>query len=481
MPVESPRGPLHRSVTMFQRLSTDQLDKLHAASLQVMENTGVRMLDADAVAILAEAGCQIANDDLVRFPSRLVRWALEVAPKEVTLYDQVGEPAIHLSGRTAYYGNGSDLLYIIDHRTGQRRRPVLQDVRDIITVMDALPYMDFVMSGFIPTDVPTEDVQKQQMLVMLEQTTKPIIYVTTDLANTQTNVAMAETVAGGPDALRQRPFAANYINISNPLRHNPESIKKLMWLSQKDLPFVYRPAIVTRGISTPITPAGFLVVNNVAGLAGLVLSQLINEGAPFIRCGCSGGTFDMRTMVGLHAAPEVRGFNEDMAEYYELPRFGIGGLCGSKAVDQQAAYEAALTLVTSAAAGAQLIHDVGYMDNGTTGALDQLVICHEVIGWVKKYMEQLTVDDETLALDLIDEVVKKDGDFLETEHTLRHFREDYYPELTEREHYDRWQEEGSLTLRDRVRARVDQILTEHRTPTLPAETLEKLRSLIVET
>ena len=140
-----------------------------------------------------------------------------------------------------------------------------------------------------------------------------------------------------------------------------------------------------------------------------------------------------------------------------------------------------MTLVTSAAAGAQLIHDVGYMDNGTTGALDQLVICHEVIGWVKKYMEQLTIDDETLALDLIDEVVRKDGDFLQTEHTLRHFREDYYPELTERENHDGWQEEGSLTLRDRARARVDQILREHRTPTLPAEALEKLRSLIVET
>ena len=463
---------------MFERLSTRQLDQLHAASLEVLQKSGVRFLDTDALRILRQAGCEVVDDNLVRFPPNLVEWALETVPKEMTLYNQRGEPAIHLAGRTAYYGNGSDLLYIIDHRTGQRRRPILQDVRESVTLIEALPDMDFVMSGFLPTDVPIEDAEKYQMLLMLEHTNKPIVYVTTDLANTQMNVAMAEIAAGGAEALRQRAFAVNYINISNPLRHNPESVKKLMWLSEKGLPFIYRPSVVTRGVSTPITWAGFLVVNNVAALAGVVLSQLINEGSPFIRCGCSGGTFDMGTMVGLLAAPEVRGFNEDLAEYYQLPRFGIGGMCGSKAVDQQAAYEAAITLLTSTLAGAGLIHDVGYMDNGTTGALDQLVICHEIIGWVKRYMKQLTVDDETLALDVIAEVVEKDGSFLETEHTLRHFREDYYPELTDRDNYDNWQAEGSLTLRDRARTAVDQILKEEHTATLATATLEELRSLV---
>ena len=269
----------------FERLTEEELDRLHAASLEVMERTGVRMLDDEAAAVLTRAGCSVAEGNRVTFPPELVQWALEVAPKRIVLHDRSGEPAIRLSGRTAYYGNGSDLLYIIDHRTGERRRPVLQDVRDIITLLDALDNFDFVMSGFIPTDVPKPDVQKWQMRVMLECTTKPIVYVNTDLANTRANVAMAEAVAGGTEALRARPSVANYVNISNPLRHNPESLRKLMWLSQRGLPVIYRPSIVTRGISTPVTWAGFLVVNNVAGLAGLVLSQLVQEGAPFIRCG----------------------------------------------------------------------------------------------------------------------------------------------------------------------------------------------------
>lgn len=459
---------------IFQRLSENELATLHHASLEIMQRTGVRLLHKPAIDILEKGGCEVVDDTLVRFPPERVEWALEKAPKEIAIYDRQGEPRITLAGRCAYYGNGSDLLYIIDHQTGQRRKPVLQDIRDTMTVLDALPDIDFVMSGFIPRDVPGETVQQWQMRIMLEQTSKPIVYVTTDLANTCTAVAMAEVVAGSEEALRERPFALNYINISNPLRHNPESIKKLIWLSEKGLPFVYRPALTTRGITTPVTWAGFLVVNNAAGLAGLVLSQLVNEGAPFIRCGCSGGTFDMHTLVGLHAAPELRGFNEDLAEYHHLPRFGIGGTSGAKTVDQQAAYEAALTLLASTQSGAQLIHDVGYLDNGTTGALDHLVICHEIIGWVKQYMRELEIDEETLALDLIDEVAARDGHFLQTRHTLKHFREDHYPELTERQNYETWQAEGSLTLQDRARKKVDQILAEHQPASLPAQTLEKL-------
>lgn len=446
----------------FQRLSDEQLRKLHHASLEVMERTGIRIPEECALKILNGGGCRVEGD-LVRFPPEIVEWALKVCPKEITLYDREGQPKIGLAGRKAYYGNGSDLLFIIDHRTGKRREPKLQDVRDMVALVDALPDMDFVMSGFIPKDVPIEMAQRWQMIVMLEHSRKPIIYVTTDLANTKAKIAMAEIVASGAEALRQHPFAVNYINVANPLRHNPESVQKLMWLAGKGLPFIYRPSIVTRGISTPVTWAGFLVVNNVCGLAGLVLSQLIREGAPFIRCGHSGGTFDMRTAVGLHAAPEIRGFNEDMAEYYKLPRFGIGGATGAKEVDQQAALEAALTLLVSTLSGAQLIHDVGYMDNGTTGSLEQLVICHEIIGWIKQFAKDLTINDETLALDLIDEVVKKNTDFFQSEHTLLHYKEDFYPELLDRHNYGAWQAEGALSLRERAEKKGGRVAPSART------------------
>jgi trimethylamine--corrinoid protein Co-methyltransferase len=445
----------------YRRLSDSQIQILHDSTLEVLERTGIRILEEEALQLLKRGGADITDGNRVRIQPWRVEWAIKTAPKQIILYDQEGRVALRLRGRNCYYGNGSDLINIIDHRNNQRRPATLQDIREIVAVLNALPNIDFVMSGFVPSDLPPEVAERHQMKVMIENTIKPIIYVTTSLPNTQAKVAMAEVVAGGKEALRRRPFCANYINISHPFRHNPESLQKLLYLAGKGLPAIYRPSIVTRGISTPITVPGFLVANNAAQLAGLVLSQLKKEGAPFIRCSHSGGTFDMRTTVGLHSAPEVRGFQEDLAHWYGLPSFGVGGASDTKCVDQQAALEAALTLMSSTLSGAHLIHDVGYLESGLTGSLPHLVICHEIIAWLKAFMKGLEINDETLALDVINEVAP-DGNFIDTPHTVRHLREDHYPELRNQKRFEDWLAEGGGTLLDRATKKVEAILATHK-------------------
>ena len=451
----------------YRRLTDTQLRALHDASLEIMERVGMRFYDDEAVALFRKGGAEITDGNRIHIPAGRVEWALSLAPRQITLYNQSGEPSIRLSGRQAYYGPGSDLLNIIDHRSGEHRKPVLNDVIEAIRLFDSLPHVDFMMSYFLPTDVPIKKAEAYQMQAMLENSDKPIVHVNTDLAHTRADVTMAEALAGGAGALRRRPFMANYINISAPLRHNSESVRKLLYLAGKGLPAIYRPSIVTRGLTTPITVAGFLALNNASQLAGLVLAQLKREGAPFIRCSHGGGTFDMRTMVGQHAAPEARGFNADLAHFYRLPSFGIGGLTGSKTVDQQAALEAALTLLEATLAGEQLIHDVGYMNNGLTGSFEQVVICHEMIGWIKAYLPGLQITKETLALDVI-EKAGDDGEFMASEHTARHCREDWYPELLDRGDYDTWVAAGAKTLRKKARAKVDELLAAFKPKPIPA-------------
>ncbi len=461
----------------YRRLSESQLQKLHFATLEVLERTGIRFHDQEAVELLKKGGAEVTDGNVVHIPSWRVEWALGISPKQIILYDQKGNPAIRLAGRRSYFGNGSDLPYIIDHRTDERRHSILQDIRDLIRILDAIPQYDFVMSGFIPSDIPTDKAEHYQLLAMLENTKKPIIYVTTNLPNTVDEVKMLEAVIGGVDELRRCPFAACYINITHPLRHNPDSIQKLLFLSEKRLPFIYRPSIVTRGLTTPITVAGFLVTNNAAALSGLVLSQLKQEGAPFIRCSCPGGTFDMKTMVGLHSAPEVRGFNEELAHFYGTPCFGLGGSTASKVVDQQAAMDATLNLITSVLAGGGLIHDIGYMASSTKGSLIQSVICGEIIAWIKEYWKGLKIDDDTLALDVIHEVGTK-GDFVETAHSFKHCRDDYYPELSDQRLYEDWVSTGSTTMKDRAKSKVEKILAEHQPPMLEASVRKALQKII---
>jgi trimethylamine--corrinoid protein Co-methyltransferase len=406
-----------------------------------------------------------------------VEWALGIHPKQIILYDMDGNPVIRLSGRKSYFGNGSDLPYIIDHRTDERRLAVLQDIKECVRLLDAIPQYDFVMSGFIPSDISPEKAEHHQTMAMLENTHKPMVYVTTNLPNTKDEVEMFEIAAGGADALRRRPYAACYINITHPLRHNPDSIQKLLYLSEKRLPFIYRPSIVTRGLTTPITVAGFLVTNNAAALSGLVLSQLKQEGAPYIRCSCAGGTFDMKTMVGLHSGPEVRGFNEELAHFYGTPCFGLGGSTASKVVDQQAAMDATFNLITGVLAGGGLIHDIGYMASSTLGSLIQSAICGEMIAWIKEYMKGLKIDDDTLALDVIHEVGIQ-GDFVETAHSFKHCRDDYYPELSDQKLYEDWVSVGGTTMKDRAKSKVEKILADHNPPKMEASVRKALQKMI---
>jgi trimethylamine--corrinoid protein Co-methyltransferase len=186
---------------------------------------------------------------------------------------------------------------------------------------------------------------------------------------------------------------------------------------------------------------------------------------------------DMRTMVGAYAAPENRVSFMEMAHYHDLPMFGLGGASDSKVPDGQAAAEAALSLLTETLSGAHLIHDVGYLASGMTASLEQMAICDDLIGWVKRFMQGVEVNDETLALDVID-AVGPDGDFISTEHTLAHFREDFYPQLLNRHNIEGWQAGGATTLRERAAARVNKLLAEHQAEPLPADVAAELDRIV---
>jgi trimethylamine--corrinoid protein Co-methyltransferase len=460
----------------YGRLSPEQCQKLHNASLEILERTGVRFYHQEAVDLLKNAGAFVSEGNRVRIPSGLVEKAFSTVPKRVTLYNRHGQPALFLEGHRCYYGPGSDCLNIIDHRTGERRKAVLQDIVEGMTVCDALPHIDFIMSMFLPSDVASMVSDRYQMEVMLSYTTKPIVFVTNEFSGCVDAVEMAEAVVGGAEALRYRPLVACYINVTTGLRHNEEALQKLLFLADKGLPALYIPVDIG-GISGPVTVAGNNVLTNAGVLAGLVLSQLKREGTPFIVSGMSSGSLDMRTMVGPYCPPDPIGVTHALAHHYNLPMFGLGGCSESKLVDGQAAAEAALTLMAETLGGANLIHDLGYLESGLCGSLAQLVICNEIVGWIEHLVAPVEINDETLALDLIDDV-GPDGQFLDTEHTLAHFREHWYPDVFERGNYDQWQAAGGKSLVERAAERVEKILEEHKPEPLPEDVARAVHTVV---
>ncbi|MDI7275013.1 MAG: trimethylamine methyltransferase family protein [Anaerolineae bacterium] len=462
---------------VFQPLLPDQVKELHLASLEILERVGVRFYDQEAVDLMKRAGCRVHDGNLIRIPSWLVERALFSAPKRIMICDRDGKRVMPVEGRNCFFGPGSDCLNIVDHRTGQRRQARLRDVEEGIRVCDALPNIDFVMSMFYPWDVDQRAADRYQMAVMLQNTRKPIVFVTETFEGCVDAIEMAEVVAGGAEALQEHPFVACYINVTTPLRHNQEGLQKLLFLSEKGLPFVYVPA-VRRGITSPMTIAGSVALNNAGQLAGLVLSQLKREGAPIVLC--AGGAvqiMDMRTMGTAYAAPDSRLFEAALPVFYDLPRWGLAGCSDSKAVDQQAAIEAALTLMVDVLNGCNIIHDVGYLEGGLSGSLGMLVVCDEIIGWLKRLMQPLEIDAETLALDLMEQI-GPDRQFIDTDHTYRHFREDWYPELMDRRTFENWEAAGSKTLEERAREKVNEILESHEAPRLSGEIEQRIMAVV---
>jgi trimethylamine--corrinoid protein Co-methyltransferase len=465
----------------YRMFTQAQLEEIHLASLEILRRTGVRVYDAEALALLQEAGCTVTDETLVRFPAAVVETALLYAPSRVVLCSRTGEPRLYLEGHRTYFGTGSDLPNTRDLETGERRPAVLADVEKTARLADWLPNLDFVMSMALPSDVPVATSDRHSFLAMVENTAKPLVFTAWDEVGLADIIAMAQTVAGGPAELALKPFLLAYLEPVSPLQHSGEVMQKVLMMADHGLPFVYAPGPVD-GASAPVTPAGSLVMANAEVLSGLVVAQLRRKGTPFV-WGSGSGPMDMRTTVGTYASPEFMLHCMGMAEmahyYYQVPVWGFSGCADSKLPDTQAGIESALWILWTALSGANLVHDVGYIESGLTCSYEMMVIGDEIISFVRRLLAGIELRPETLALEVIDQV-GPGGEFISTDHTADHFRQVWYPRVFDRRDYHAWTDAGRPTALETARDLARQAITGHTPPPLPENTLEQLRTIVAE-
>ena len=459
----------------YARMGEQECAKIHAATLEILERTGVDVHDEKAREMLVQGGA-LAEGIRVRVPAHLVARALATAPNYITLYDRNGKVAMRAGGYNTYYGGGSDCLNILDHRTGQRRKPTLRDCIEAATVMDALPELDFVMSLFLPEDVDQRIYDRYQMQVMLNHTTKPIVFVTPDFEGCVAAVEMCEAVAGGAEAFQRKPFATCYINVTSGLIANAEALQKCIYLAEKGLPQLWIP-LNAGGVNSPVTTAGCMASMNAGIMLGVVLSQLVRPGAPVAVPGWNGGPYNLKTMVGNYVLADEQGVPTSMGKHYNLPVFGLGGSTDSKVLDHQTGMEATVSLMTALLHGANIVHDVGFMDAGLQGSLQLQVMCNDTIGFLRAATRGVPVDDETLALDVIAELGPT-GSYLGHEHTIRHYKEPYYSKLADKGPYSTWADRGATTMEQRAARQVDKILATHKPQALQADVQAAIQAIV---
>lgn len=459
----------------YTRMDKETCGLIHRASLEILESSGIDVHDDQARNILAQGGASVEGLR-VCLPPDLVEWALSAAPREMVLHDREGKPALTASAGHVYYGNGSDCLYVLDHQTGQRRKAVLDDVRQAIKLMDTLDQMDFVMSAFLPSDVHPDIYDRYQMEIMLNLTTKPIVFVTPDFEGCQIAVEMCEAVAGGVQAFRDKPFATCYINVTSGMVANQEALQKCIYLAEKGLPMLYIP-LNAGGVNSPTTTAGCMASMNAGTLLGIVLAQLVRAGTPVAVPGWNGGPYNMQTMVANYVLADEQGVATSMGKYYDLPVFGLGGSTDSKVLDMQTAAETALSLFTAHLNGANIVHDSGFMDAGMQGSLQLMVFANDLIGFIRAATKPVVVNEETLALDLIEEL-GPEGNYLASDHTFGHYREAYYSDLADKRQYDDWLSQGGSTLEERAAEQVQDLISSYQEKPLPEGIQKELAEIV---
>src|SRR5690606_15974112 len=307
------------------------------------------------------------------------------------------------------------------------------------------------MSLGIVQDVQVGTYDRWQLLAMMEGTTKPINITAVDLDGLRDQLEMGHIRVGGADAWRKAPAFSLYIEPVSPLSHSEEVIQKLLFATDNYIPFVYTPCPLA-GATSPTTLAGTAVQALTESLLGIVLAQLRRPGAAMIIGGLM-SNMDMLTTVYCYGSPEMALLSAaytQITKWLGVPMYETAGCSDAKIFDEQSAMEATFNITTAALVGGNMIHDVGYLEQGLTSSMDLVVASNEIISMVKRIMRGIPVTDETKALDVMEDV-GSGGHYLEHDHTYSRFKTEIWrPTLIDRQVYENWELSGSKSFGERV-------------------------------
>ncbi|MFX1563988.1 MAG: trimethylamine methyltransferase family protein, partial [Promethearchaeota archaeon] len=463
----------------FSFLTEEEIQRIHKESLSLLEEVGMTIHNEEALDILAQAGCPV-NRDLqhARIPPSLVEEQIRMAPSTITLYSRDGQPALNLERDKVHFNPGSAATHLLDLKTGDRRHPRVEDVIEFARVVDALPHIDAQSTALIPADVPHNLADRYRLYLVLQNSSKPVVTGTFALDAFDDMRLMLEAVAGGSKNLRSKPLAIFDACPSAPLQWSELTVHDLICGAKAGIP-IETISMPQLGATSPVTLAGSLVLHNAESLSGIVLAQLAARGAPVIYGG-SPTAIDMRfgtARLGAIESIMLTCAYTQMAKHYGMPTHGYLGLSDSKiGADYQSGFESTTGLLLGALAGVNNIAGAGMLCFESTQSFEKLLLDDVVAGMVKRLLQGVSIDDDTLALEALREVGMKGGDFLKLQHTLRWFKKEHYlpGKLVDRQPFEAWHMQGSADSHRRASQHVREILESHQPTPLNSDQKEAL-------
>ncbi len=459
-PPRNPRPPV-------EVLDAGQLERIHDASMRVLEEIGVAFLLPEALDLLDAAGAEVDRaSQVVRFDRGLVAEALASAPSRFTLHAR--NPAHHLTvgGDHVNFATVGSAPNVSDLERG-RRPGNFADYCDLLRLGQSLNAVH-LFTGYPvePVDLPPETRHLDCIRAFITLTDKCYHGYALGRARIRDALELAR-LARGVDRERfaREPTLFSVINSSSPLRIDAPMLEGVIELARQGQVVVLTPFTLA-GAMAPATLAGALAQQNAEALAGIAFTQIVRPGAPVVYGGFTSNV-DMRSGSPAFGTPEYAQAalaGGQLARRYGLP-YRSSNANASNAVDAQAAYESQMSLWPALLGHANLVmHGAGWMEGGLTASFEKMVIDAEMLQMMIAFLEPFAVDDDALAVDAIAEV-GHGGHFFGAAHTLTRYAHAFNaPLVSDWSNFERWQEAGSLDAAQRAHRIWRTLVAEHEPP-----------------
>jgi trimethylamine--corrinoid protein Co-methyltransferase len=460
-------------------LSAQDVQRIHTATLDVIESSGVRFPSPKALDILEANGAAVDRQAMVaKIPGHVVEEALRKTPPVYTLAARDPAQDLPLDGQHVYLGTDGCGVEVIDAFDGHRRRSTKADVADSSRVADALEEVAFWWAMISAQDCPPQTRGLHELDAAWRNTTK---HLQTESIVTgremRAAIEMAAAVAGGRDELRRRPVLSAMQCTISPLAQDGGSLEAGLAAAEAGLPLGYM-TMASCASTGPATLAGNLVMGNAEVISALALIELAYPGAP-VYYAAAQTSMDLRSGAYTGGGPEDYLFGAAtnvLANFYNVPLSMGAFATGAKQPDWQAAVDNSLSSFMASLAGSDMLLGCGLLHGSRILSYEMMVMDCEIYSIVRKMMEGIAVDDETLALDAI-RAVGAGGNFLAQKHTKRHMRELWQPRLMDRRPYEAWEAKRDGA-REWALQKAQDILTHHQPEPLEPKLAAELERII---
>ena len=444
----------------LELVNSSQSRMIHEAVKKILWEVGVIIEHTPSCKqLLRKKDCWQDDQGYVHLPEDLIERAILSVPDIVRLYDHDGNIKVDTNSSISSYCPGHNCVRILDYRTNELRPCSLDDIRETARLCETLPNIDMVCSLGYPSEIPPEDEVVETVGAMYENCSKPAALLAHDEIIQERMLNLIADMTGGWQRMADKPVCLELMGPISPLKMPEELCLRLINCARWRIPVVCYPATFP-GMSCPISNAGAIAQSSAEAIAGIVLHQMTEPGAP-VMSGSAILPMDLRQANLAYGSPEYMTAGLGASDYFRsigIPSWIGAGCSDSHQFDTQAAAEAGANLAIAGMSKSSFVHNLGFLSGGRTGSVQMLTLCDEIIGWSSKMATGVEVTADSIAAEVVVRAARN-NEYLTDQHTQDRFMtENWYPGLFERSDADAWIDAGAKDMTERVNQRIRDIL-----------------------